>query len=648
MKKILLLMVLLIIPLQNYAIAQAKLTTRSVDIISTDGLQFKDMNNDGVLNPYEDWRLPAEQRAADLLSRMSLYEKAGIMMHAFAPTVTDHYSAGQRYDLSTIRKMIMENRITSFIGLLDGKPATIAEQNNKLQEMAEMTRLAIPLTISIHPLSTGYHIDNNAFSHSLFSTWPSELGIAAINDEVFTQHYADILRQEYRAMGITQIFSPMANIASEPRWSRASETFGEDLPRVKRMVKAYITGMQYGDKGLNNKSVSTIVKHWVGYGAADLGFDGHHVYGKYSLIRSDTALQIHISPFESAFAANVASVMPANAIIKDLHHLDKKIESVGAGFNYYLLQELLRDKYQFNGVIISDWMIIDDCYGFCLTGYPADQLPQLGGAPWGVEHLSRLDRIVKAVKAGVDQFSGVAESSLLVQAVQQGLLPVSRLDESVMRILQQKFALGQFENSFVDSQQADQIIGRKKSKMESKKAQRNALVLLKKEAGILPLKRKKKVYLYGIAPTVAKKVGLNVVNDVNLADIAIMRINSPYEALHKNFFFGARYHEGSLAFQERNPDLNVFYTIPIEIPVIISIHLQRAAILTPFIEESSILLVDFGINDEVLLDALMDNLPFRATLPIELPSTMDAVFKQRADLPHDSENPLFPIGFGLH
>lgn len=647
MRKLLILMMLPLTSSLTYAITQPKLTVRNVEIISVDGLQFKDMNNDGQLNPYEDWRLTAQQRATDLLSRMSLNEKAGMMVHATAAAVNDNYGSGQLYDLSAIRKLIMDNKVNSFITRLGGKPSNIAEQNNKLQEMAEMTRLAIPLTISTDPRHTYHYTGDAYYSYAHFSVWPSELGIAAINDEEVTRRYADIIRQEYRAIGVTQALSPMADIASEPRWSRISGTFGEDPVRVKRMVQAYITGMQFGHTGLNNQSVSAVVKHWVGNGAAENGFDSYHAYGKYSLIKDDTTLQNHISPFEGAFSVNVAGVMPAHSMFKAFHHLNKKGESVSAGFNHYLLNDLLREKYQFNGVIISDWMIIDDCYGFCLTGYPVNQTPQMGGTPWGVEHLSRLDRIVKAVKVGVDQFGGFSESSLLVQAVQQGLLSESRLNESVLRILQQKFALGQFEDPFVDSQQADYIVGHKSSRIEAEKAQRNSLVLLKKDAGILPLKRRTNVYLYGIEPSAAKKFGLKVVKDVSKANLAIMRVNSPYEPLHKNFFFGSHFHEGSLVFQENNPDLNAFYDIPIEIPVIVVVNLQRAAILTPFVEETSVLLVDFGVNDDVLFSALMDNQPFNATLPIELPSTMKAVFKQRSDLSCDSDNPLFSIGFGL-
>lgn len=635
-------------PLTAYAVNQPVLGERGGKVLEFNGLVFKDLNKDGMLTPYEDWRLLPHQRARDLVSRMTLEEKAGVMMHASAPAPGSIIGRGQEYDMTGVTRMVVDDKVNTFITRLTTTPAAMAEQNNQLQAVAESTRLGIPITLSVDPRSVYIYSLDDKPEVDGFSKWPETLGIAAIGDENLARRYADIARQEYRLLGITQALSPMADIASEPRWSRIAGTFGDNPQLTKRMVRGYIAGMQQGIEGLNSASVSTVVKHWVGYGAAEKGYDSHNSYGKYADF-TQRKLDDHLLPFTGAFEAHVAGVMPTYSILKNLQHQGQAVEPVAAGFNRYLLQDLLRQKYQFKGVIISDWLITDDCKEKCIQGHPAGETPDPSslGMPWGVEGLSKVERFAKAVNAGIDQFGGVADSALLVQAVKRNLVSQSRLDQSVMRILEQKFALGLFENPYVDATVAGKTLPNRAWQEEADNAQRASLVLLEKKTNLLPLQKGQKVWLHGISPDAATQAGLRVVERPENADVALVRAVAPYEQPHKNYFFGAQYHEGSLVFTADNPDWQAIQAAG-KIPTIVTVYLDRPAVLTPVKEKASVLVGNFGVSDAVLFRALTDGHPFSGSLPFELPSSMESVLKQHSASPHDSEAPLYPSGFGLH
>jgi beta-glucosidase len=639
----------LLLPFTVHSAEQIKLGYRSVNVIQQDGLNFKDLDKDGKLAPYEDWRLSPQERANDLLTRMTLEEKVGVMMHGSAPAPGSIIGIGSKYDFAASAKMIADEKVNTFITRLTAKPAEMAEQNNELQAIAEQTRLGIPLTISIDPRSSYHYSLNEASDSDGFSKWPETLGIAAIGDENLAKRYADIGRQEYRLLGVTQALSPMADIGSEPRWSRITGTFGEDPQLTKRMVRGYIEGMQNGKQGLNAGSVSTVVKHWVGYGAAEHGFDSHSHYGKYANFSSNS-LDEHLIPFTGAFEVNVAGVMPTYSILKGLQYKGQKIEPVGAGFNAYLLQDLLRKQYKFNGVIISDWLITDDCNAKCVDGHPDGEQPDPSslGMPWGVESLSKTERFAKAVDAGIDQFGGVTDTIPLLDAIKTGRVSEQRINQSVALILAQKIALGLFEDPYVNPDAAATTLPNTAWQAEADRAQRQSLVMLERKEGLLPLKRSAKVYLHGVNPQAAEKVGLTVVNTPEQAEVAIVRTVAPYEQPHQNYFFGAQYHEGSLAFPADHPDrLAVEMLAQKKVPTIVTVYLDRPAILTPLKDKVAVLIGNFSVSDPVLFEALTDGKPFTGKLPFELPSSMENVLKQHSDRPADSDNPLYPIGFGL-
>jgi beta-glucosidase len=323
-------------------------------------------------------------------------------------------------------------------------------------------------------------------------------------------------------------------------------------------------------------------------------------------------------------------------------------EPVGAGYNRQLLTDMLRGRYGFRGIVLTDWGITSDCPERCRNGAPAGERPTFAdlGMPWGVEALSMRARFVKAVLAGVDQFGGTERADLLVEAVRAGELSEARLDSSVVRVLTQKFALGLFENPYVDAAAAARIVGNETFQAAALDAQRRALVLLENKGHILPLRHVSRVYLHGVSPDAITREGWTVVTDPAQADIAIVRLSAPFERLHPQYIFGTLMHEGSLAFKDGDPDYEAFKRASAVVPTIVTVYLDRPAILTPLKDKARALIANFGVSDAALLDVLTGRARPEGKLPFELPSSMTAVEAQRSDVPHDSPRPLYRFGFG--
>ena len=630
---------------------QAVLGARSAAIIQLGGLKFKDLNRNGRLDPYEDWRLSPSARAKDLVSRMTLEEKAGMMMHGTARSAgpLGMVGAGGAYDTAATGRQIRDAAVNSFITRLRGNPAQLAAQNNSLQEIAEGTRLGIPLTISTDPRNHFQYTLGASVQSSGFSQWPETLGFAALRDAALVRRFADIARQEYRAVGIQETLSPQADIATEPRWSRISGTFGEDPDIARDLVKAYVQGFQHGSSGLDSAGVLAVVKHWVGYGAQKEGLDSHNAYGRFASF-SPGDLDTHIKPFLGAFAAHVAGVMPTYSILQGATMNGRPIEQVGAGFNHQLLTDLLRKRYGFDGIIVTDWAITNDCGERCENGVPAGERPSFAdvGMPWGVEKLSKAERFAKAINAGVDQFGGVEESQYVVEAVRSGKVPESRVDESAYRVAVQKFRQGLFENPYVDTARASQVVGNAGFQREATNAQRRSLVLLENNKDFLPVAaRGKRVFLHGVDSATAARYGFSVVSDLSQADLAIVRTGAPFQTIHPGYVFGAMMHEGDLGFRDGDKEFEEIKRITAAVPTVITVTLDRPAILTGINDRATALLANFGVSDAALLDVITGVAQPRGRLPFELPSSMAEVDAQKSDLPHDTAHPLYPIGFGL-
>ncbi|PTQ92123.1 beta-glucosidase [Paraburkholderia sp. GV068] len=623
----------------------------TLNLITRDGLKFKDMNRNGQLEPYEDWRLSADARTRDLVSRLTLAEKAGLMMHGTAPVVNDTTGAGTgtAYDLAALKTQINERAISTYITRMSGDAGTMADQYNQIQTLAEQSRLAIPVSISSDPRNHFQYVLGASAGDSGFSKWPETLGFAAIGDASLTRKFGDIARREYRAVGITVALSPQADLATEPRWARINGTFGEDADLTRAQVQAYIEGFQGGSNGIQTNSVIAVVKHWAGYGAQKSGFDSHNYYGRYATYPGNN-FAYHLRPFEGAFAARAGSVMPTYSEPDGPVTIDGiALDQVGAAYDKPLLTGLLRGKYGFDGVIVSDWLIASDCDANCVNGVSSGTPSFVGlGMPWGMESATRLQRFVRAVEAGIDQFGGEDDPGFLIQAVNQGLLPESRLADSAYRVLLQKFRQGLFEHPYVDVSAASRTVGNADFQAQALDAQRRAMVLLQNNDKLLPMTASgKKVWLYDIDPAVARQYGYQVVDTPQAADVAILRVSTPYETLHPNYTFGAMQHEGSLAYVDGNADYEAIKQAAGAPKQIVSVYMDRPAILTNVRDKATAILANFGASDTALFDVLTGKGRPQGKLPFELPSSTAEVEAQLADVPHDTAHPLYPFGYGL-
>jgi len=648
------------IPLAAHAQAatQPPITSRSAPVIEQGGLRFRDLNRNGKLDPYEDWRLTPAARARDLVSQMTLEEKAGAMMHGTARSGGQMGGAGvgAAYDTAANRRLIEGAKVNSMITRLGGDPASLAAQDNALQQLAEGTRLGIPLTISTDPRHHFQYVIGATVTAGKFSQWPEALGLAAIGDAALVRRFGDIARREYRAVGIQMALSPQADLSTEPRWARTTGTFGEDAALTGRMVKAYVEGFQHGANGVDSGGVATIVKHWVGYGAAKEGLDGHNHYGRFAdFTNGGNTLEYHVRPFVGAFQANVAGVMPTYDILEGATWKGKPIEQVGAGFNKQLLTDILRGQYGFKGIILTDWAITNDCNEKCINGAPTGERPSFAdvGMPWGVESLPKRERFLKTVKAGVDQFGGTEDASVLVDAVKAGEITEARVDESVQRIMAQKFEQGLFEHPYVDADAAGRKVGSDAFRAAGIDTQRKSLVLLENKGGILPLKATGKngalrVYLIGIDSAAARRAGWTVASDPAQADVAIARLVAPFQTLHPQWMFGSMQHEGDLAFHEGDKAYDELVRVSGIVPTVATVYLDRPAILTPVRDRTRALIGNFGVSDDALIDVLSGKggaAPL-GKLPFDLPASMASVEAQHSDAAHDLAKPLYPFGFG--
>ncbi|MET0990206.1 MAG: glycoside hydrolase family 3 N-terminal domain-containing protein [Glaciihabitans sp.] len=613
---------------------QPELGTRSAPIISADGLEFRDLDGSGDLTPYEDWRLSSAERAEDLVARLDLAQKAGLLMHASL--------TGQgTYDRAAFTPLLEENHITTFISRLGVDAVTLSNEHNALQEQAEAQPYGIPLLISTDPRSGFTVTEGQTVSNGDFTPFPDAIGLGAVGDPATTLAMAEIIRQEYAAVGIREALSPQADLATEPRWTRINGTFGSVGADVQPHVEAYIEGLQGGSDGLHGDSVATVVKHWVGYGAQENGYDSHYYYGRYATFPGNNFAE-HVLPYEGAFAADTAGVMPTYSILKDLEVDGSVIEQVGANHNEYLLQDLLRGQYGFDGVITSDWGIANDCPQECLDNRPPASFigPWGAGMPWGVEDLTLPERYASAINAGVDVIGGSDEPQYILEAIDAGYLEESRVTEAADRVLEQKFALGLFENPYVDATEADELVGNDEFRAVGTTTQERSLTLLENDNDVLPLAPAgaQNVWLYGVAEQAAIDAGYTPVADVADADLPIIRLTDPRGGDDLT----------GLEFSEDNADYAALVAAyEAGVTTIAVPNLARPLILGNVLENSDAVLANYGVSDEALLNVVSGEASPEGRLPFELPSSTAEVEAQYEDVPNDTATPLFEYGFGL-
>jgi beta-glucosidase len=420
-------------------------------VLTQEGITFRDLNKNGRLDPYEDPRLPIEERIEDLLGQMALEEKAGMLFHTMIGLNKDGTIMEKTgmFPLPQTSDMIAR-RLMNHFNMLEGTiPRHMAEWHNRIQKMAERTRLGIPITISSDPRHAFAQNPLANLTAGSFSQFPEPTGLAATRDVDLVRQFADIARQEYLAVGIRLALHPMADLATEPRWARCNGTFGEDADLSAEMTAAYIRGFQ--GETLGKESVACMTKHFPGAGPQKDGEDAHFRYGREQVYPSGR-FDYHLKPFEAAFQAGTAQIMPYYGM-----PVGTPFEEAGFGFNKSVITGLLREKYGFDGVVCTDWMLLN---GLMILGYQI-----MSAKAWGVENLSVAERAQKALEAGVDQFGGEACPEIIIQLVREGKVSEARIDQSVRRLLRDKFRLGLFDNPYLDVDVAEKIVGKPEFRM---------------------------------------------------------------------------------------------------------------------------------------------------------------------------------------
>lgn len=693
-----------------------------VKILTLNGFQFKDLNRDGKLDKYEDWRLPVDERSKDLASKMTVEQIAGLMLysaHQAIPAASSGFGAAtyggkpfpesgsKASDLTDQqKKFLSEDNLRHVLITRVKSPEVAAQWNNNMQAFVEGLGLGIPANNSSDPRNTAIaSTEYNYGAGGTISMWPESLGLAATFDPAIVQKFGEVASKEYRALGIATALSPQVDLGTEPRWSRINGTFGEDPTLSADMARAYIDGFQTsaGNDEIKNgwgySSVNAMVKHWPGGGPEEGGRDAHFAYGKFAVYPGNN-LQTQLIPFiDGAFKLSgktkrAAALMPYYTIS---FGQDKKYgQNVGNGYSNYIITDLLRNKYGYDGVVCTDWLVTAD------EGKTPDVF---AGKSWGTEKMSVAERHYKVLMAGVDQFGGNNAAGPVLEAYKMGVKEHgekwmrARFEQSALRLLRNIFQVGLFENPYVDPQASKQTVGKPEFMKAGYEAQLKSIVLLKNTGGVLPLKKGISVYIpkrfipsvkdffgnitpekleYPVNMELVKKY-FNVTDDPSGADVAIVFVKSPdggvgYSKEDKekggngyvpiSLQYGPytadkaraqsmasgdpvvdpantnRSYKDKTITASNSADLKAITDTKAAMkgkPVIVSLALAKPAVVAEFEKEVQGILASFGVQDQALLDIITGATTPSGLLPVQMPANMKTVEEQKEDVPHDMQ-----------
>ena len=488
-------------------------------VIYADGQAFKDLNRNGELDVYEDWRKTPAERAEDLVKQMPVEYLSGMLTNGHTVNVPGYSSMsvsgilynGKPFQESGAQSWAVCDKLIKAINDFDTRqilmahsesPTTSARWNNEVQKLCEAAPFGIPSCNSSDPRNEIKATDEyNAGSGGVCSQWPTPLGLAATFDPAVVADFANTVKKEYRAIGFGTALSPQADLATDPRWRRNPGTFGEDPQLVADLSKAYIDAFQTTDdkdlqihEGWGHQSLNCMVKHWPAGGAGEGGRDAHLSIGKYAVFPGNN-LKLGMDTFkDGAFNLDgptgcAAAVMPYYTVSWDQ---DPSGENVGNSYNKYIIDSLLRKQYGFEGIVCTDWGIVPD--------YNMDPLTT-GGKCYGVEDQTVGERIFKILEAGVDQMGGSVNADQIMQAYRIWTEKYGeqsareRWVASAKRILIGFFRIGLFENPYVDPENADKVLNDPELHAKGEEAQSKSVVMVKNAGGVLPLDKKMKVYV---------------------------------------------------------------------------------------------------------------------------------------------------------
>lgn len=589
---------------------------------------------------YLDPERPVEERVTDLLGRMTLREKAGQLFHTantLGPGGTLLTTPDEANGVRTAEELVLERGLTHFNILGGDDPQEIAHWHNEIQELAASTRLGIPVTVSTDPRHGMFSTPAAGQAIERLSRWPEHTGIGAIGDPALAEAYGDVVRREYLALGIRVALGPMADLFTDPRWSRGYGTFGEDPVTVSAMTAAFIRGLRGPGEGLGPSSVAAMVKHFPGGGPQLGGEDAHDPRHREQVYPGGLA-RLHQLPFDAAFRAGATQVMTYYGMPVGVPGW----EEVGFAFNRPVVTDLLRGHHRFDGIVCTDWNVVES------TMLEGDVFDAHG---YGLEHLSPAERLARALDAGVDQFGGDDCTGLVLDLVDAGRITEARIDVSVRRLLREKFRLGLFENRRVDAAAAATSVGTEPLRRAGREAQRRSLTLLKNaelpasvrgKGPLLPLREGTRVYTEGLAAEALAGYAEPAAAPED-AEVALLRLHAPYQ--NRGGTLDEWFHGGDLRFPAETEEH--VRAVAAVVPTVVLVYLERPAVLTAVAGSAHALVGDYGAEDDALLDVVFGRSAPRGRLPFDLPSSMQAVEDSREDVPFDTAAPLYRCGHGL-
>lgn len=711
-------------------------TTSGVKLLTVDRFAFKDLNRNGKLDLYEDWRKSAGVRAKDLASKLTTEQIAGLMLysaHQAIPSGSTRFgsstyngkpygdSGAKPYDLSDQQiKFLTEDNLRHVLITSVESPEVAALWNNKVQSLCESIGFGIPANNSSDPRHRSISdAEYNVGSAGQISMWPGSLGMAATFDPAVVKQFGQIAAMEYRALGISTALSPQIDLATEPRWSRFNGTFGENPRLSADMARAYVDGFQ---TSLNGKvisdgwgftSVNTMVKHWPGGGPEEGGRDAHFAFGKYAVYPGNN-LADHLIPFtQGAFKQEdetkmASAVMPYYTIS---YGIDTKYnENVGNSYSKYIINDLLRGKYGYDGVVCTDWGVTND--ERAVDGF--------GSTCWGAEKLSVAERHYKIIMAGVDQFGGNNDAGPVIEAYGMGVKESgenfmrARMEQSAIRLLRNIFRVGLFENPYLNVEETKKCVGNTEFMKAGYEAQIKSIVMLKNRNKVLPVDKQKTVYIPkrltsagrdffgGLTPgSVNYPININIVSkyfrvtdNPTEADFALVIIRSPnsgsgYDAndlkkggngyvpisLQYRPYEAVEARDPSIAGGDplesftnrtfRNKTITTSNASDLDMvldtrkvmkdkPVIVSVAISKPMVFNEFEKDADAIITTFEVQDQAILDIITGVYEPTGLLPAQMPADMKTVELQKEDVPYDmtchvdSEGNIYDFGFGLN
>ena len=702
------------------------LTYTSAPILEQDRYAFKDLNRNGVLDPYEDWRLSSEERAKDLAGRLSIEEIAGLMLYSSHQAVPgsaygfgaasyeseDHNS----WDLTVQqKKFLKEDNLRAVLVTSVESPAVAARWNNNLQAFVEALGQGVPVNISSDPRNeTAATAEFNMGAGGQISLWPTPLGLAATFDPALVRNFGEIASREYRALGIATALSPQIDLATEPRWSRFNGTFGEDPALDTDMARAYVDGFQTSPEGgWGMESVNAMVKHWPSGGPEEGGRDAHFNYGKFAVYPGGN-FQTHLRSFvEGAFkleggTVEASAVMPYYTIS---YGIDPSGKNVGNSYSQYIIGELLRGKYNYKGVVCTDWNIT----------YDNASIESFDGKCWGTETLTVAQRHYEVIKAGVDQFGGNNDKGPVLEAYRMWVEEFGeasareRFEASAVRLLMNSFRTGLFENPYTDPAWATSVVGNPVFMQWGYEAQQKSVVMLKNHGGVLPKQSARAYVPQRLYPQTAGMFGLSMgpaahwdypidkalvekryqwAETPDEADFALVVIQEPssgsgydvndrkkggngyvpislqyrpYKAEYARAVsvaggdpkesFKNRSYKGKKVTTSNESDLDLVIETKKKMgdkPVVVVVNVSRPVVLAELEPYADAILLSFGIQNQAVLDIIDGTVEPSGLLPMQLPADMRTVEEQCEDVPRDmrpyvdADGHAYDFAYGLN